>query len=118
MLPTRHRQAYQNFLFALMALQEIAATPQPEAGALERGCQQVQQVFQAVPPPAPPIPTEEIARYQSIQREIYRSLRLLATDFLFWRASRQAATSQQRLAVLRHRLEVLIGYCQGALERE
>lgn len=120
MLPTIHRNAYQHFLTVLISLRELVASSQAESDALGQGFRQVQQVFQTeiLILSGEELEASIAPRFQSIQTEVYRSLRLLETDFLFWRTSRQAATSQQRLVVLENRLEALIGYCQAAIAPE
>lgn len=50
--------------------------------------------------------------WRSLQTELNRTMRLLNTDLLFLRASRQADTTEQRVGLIRDRLSQLIDYCQ------
>jgi hypothetical protein len=114
MLPPIHQKSYQNLLALLSGVQEQLQMPHPPLASVSEQIQQVQQVF-----------AEQIAtlsgeefdpaiamRWQSLQTEIHRALRLLATDLLFLRSSQKAATAEQRLANVRDRVEKIIGYCQ------
>lgn len=117
MLPTSHQFIYQKFLDVLLTLQEEAQSPNLRVTAFSEKLQQVQQIFQ-----------EEIlllngdeldpilaSRFTPLQTEIHRALRLLKTDILFLRSSKQATTANQRLITVRDRLEKIIGYCQAIL---
>ncbi|MGK7874305.1 MAG: heterocyst frequency control protein PatD [Xenococcaceae cyanobacterium] len=118
MLPKLHCQAYQEFLTALLELRDRATAPNLEAASLQENFKQVQQVFQGqimiltsdgLDPAIAP-------RWQSVQTELHRALRLLEMDIMFLCSSRQAATAGQRLASVSDRLEKIIGYCQLLLQ--
>lgn len=53
-----------------------------------------------------------VSRWRSLQTELHRLVRLLETDWLFCRSSRQSATKEQRLTVLRDRIRKIREYCQ------
>ncbi|MCU0532955.1 MAG: heterocyst frequency control protein PatD [Hydrococcus sp. Prado102] len=120
MLPTSHQISYQKFLEALLTLQEEIDSPNSRVTALSEKLQQVKQVFQKE---VMPLESDELQgdlafRFASVQTEIHRALRLLGTDILFLRSSKQVATSQQRLSVVRDRVNQIIGYCQVMLTFE
>jgi hypothetical protein len=117
MLPTSHQKAYQKLLNALLALHEQIDSPNLRLSLIQEKFQQLQQVFQNE---VMPLGSEELegmiaSRFQSVQTEMHRALRLLGTDLLFLRSSKQAATSEQRLTTLRDRLSQMRDYCQVIL---
>ena len=117
MLPTSHLSAYQEFLTVLLTLRDQATAEHPEAAALQETFERVQPIFsQIMSLPDDLLDSEIASRWQSVQTEIYRALRLLKTDIMFLRSSRQAATAEQRLAAVGDRLEKIIGYCQVILQ--
>ncbi len=117
MLPELHNQAYQTLLNALLEFRDRATAGNLEVDSLQKKFQQVQQVFQGqiISLTSDGLDAAIAPRWQSVQTEIHRALRLLEADILFLRSSRQASTSQQRLASLSDRLEKIIGYCQVML---
>jgi hypothetical protein len=58
------------------------------------------------------------AKAQSYQTEINKQLRLLKIDLMFLKASRQAATSEQRWAMMGDRLHLLTLYCDTLLSQD
>lgn len=117
MLPSSYRQQYQEFLAALTDLLHTTKADHPEQAQLKEKFQKVQQGFQ-----------EQIARlsgdgldpavaprWQSLQTEIHRQMRLLEMDLIFLQASRQSATAQTRQAAMNNRIKTLIGYCEGIM---
>jgi hypothetical protein len=113
MLPKAHCQGVQNLLNALLTLQEQLGRDE-SLSAFE----QVQQVFQEqiLGLSGEGLDGALASAWQSMQTEIHRNLRLLATDLLFLASARQAATTQQRLGSVRDRVGHIIGYCQGMVE--
>ena len=118
MLPKSHLYAYQEFLTVLLTLRDQATAEPPETDGLQETFERVQQIFQSqiMSLPDDSLNSEIASRWQSVQTEIYRALRLLKTDIMFLRSSRQAATAEQRLAAVGDRLEKIIGYCQVILQ--
>lgn len=55
---------------------------------------------------------DQAHHWQSLQTEIHRTMRLLNTDILFLRASRQVSTTQQRMTLICDQLAQLNRYCQ------
>ena len=115
MLPKSHNQACQEFLTALLRLREHLSASSLDAGSLQEKLRQLQQFFQEriISLPDDGLEGSAASRWQSIQTEMHRTLRLLGTDILFLRSSRQATTTEQRLGTIGDRLSQLIGYCQA-----
>lgn len=107
MLPTSRDRAGAALLAALSVLRDCATVPEPDPTALQEGFQRVKAIFQK----------EGMALtgsgFDSLRTEIHRGLRLLEIDILFWQSSRQAATSRQRLAKVRDRIEQLANYLKS-----
>ena len=119
MLPTLHRKAYQQLLDALTELRDHLSKASSTHAVPEK-YKAVQQIFteQVMSLQGNQVEPATLSRWQSVQTEIYRAYRLLQTDILFLRSSRQAATSKQRLETVCDRLDQLIGYCQALLQEE
>lgn len=120
MLPTSHQKSCQKFLDILLALREEIDSPNSRVTVLSQKLLEVRQVFQEE---VMQLENDELtgdlaSHFVSIQTEMHRALRLLGTDILFLRSSKQVATSQQRLSAVRDRLNQLIGYCQVILTFE
>jgi hypothetical protein len=117
MIPTLHQKSYQKFMLFLEALREEVESPNSRVAAIFEKFLKVQQVFQEeiMPLKSDELAEEAIARFVSIQTEMHRNIRLLGTDLMFLRSSKQATTSAQRLAIVRDRINNLIGFCQVML---
>ncbi|AFY76574.1 MAG: heterocyst frequency control protein PatD [Hydrococcus sp. C42_A2020_068] len=120
MLPTLHQNAYQKLLTLLRGLREQLDSPNSRVTVIQEKFQQIQQVFQEE---VMLLESDELegtfaSHFQSMQTEMHRALRLLGTDILFLRSSKQAATSEQRLAAIRDRVDNSIGFCQAILTFE
>ncbi|MFP4009987.1 MAG: heterocyst frequency control protein PatD [Spirulinaceae cyanobacterium] len=114
MLPISHQQSYTELTAALENLKNAIAAPQREPQILEDCDRKVQQVYQdrIVTLTAESVDGAIASRWQSLQTEINRSLRLLQTDIIFLKASRQSQTTQQRLGACLTRIDQLMKYCQ------
>jgi hypothetical protein len=115
MLPSPHQNVYLTWLKALKSLQEAVI----ESGDGRRAAWgEVEHLFQnqVMGLTEAGIDPETISRWRSIQTELHRMFRLLATDWLFLQSSRQQATRQQRLARFSDRLEQIIQFCNMMLE--
>lgn len=114
MLPKSYRQAYHTWVKSLLTLQEQLYSPTPDVAMIEQTFQQVQQIFtaQILPLNSQEINLDIASRWQSIQTEIHRSLRLLATDILFLRTSKQSTSVRAKLTTISDRLCRLMEYCQ------
>ena len=118
MLPLLHFQSYQEFQHALEQVQmRIAATDLQEV-ALPESFQNVQRLFecQIASLSADDVTPDDAARWQSIQTEIHKQMRLLATDIMLLQASRSSATFQRRVLGIGTRLDTLIQYCEVLLQ--
>lgn len=118
MLPSLHCQHYQAFQRALEQLLQWVAE-QPEEGAvLRKHFQGVKQMFQhqittlSIDDIAP----ESASRWQSLQTEMHKQMRLLETDVMLLLSSRSLATSQHRTSGVCDRLHILIQYCTALLQ--
>ncbi|NES83017.1 MAG: heterocyst frequency control protein PatD [Moorea sp. SIO2B7] len=114
MLPKLHSQAYQEFLSELLKLQNQASAVNLDFVSLDDSFQILQKIFQGkiISLTDDQLEPTISSKWKSIQTEIYRAFRLLQTDMMFLRSSRQAATMKKRLVSLDARLETLIGYCR------
>lgn len=118
MLLKSYRQAYHALLKTLLSLQQHLQGSDPDVVIVQQTFEQAhklftEQILKLNPTEIEPMLT---SRWQSIQTEIHRGLRLLGTDILFWRTSKQNATASTRLTVIGDRLGRLIDYCQVILE--
>lgn len=118
MLPLLHFQHYQAFQQALEQLgKTLSISPGEESMLLER-YRNLQQLFQSqiATLSADDVAPEYTPRWQSLQTEIYKQMRLLETDMMLLQASRSSATSERRVLSVRDRLNTLIQYCQALLQ--
>ncbi|MGF1478464.1 MAG: heterocyst frequency control protein PatD [Cyanophyceae cyanobacterium] len=119
MLPKTHIQVYQELLSVLLTMRDRSTDVHPDADALQKNYLRVQQVFQqAMSLNSDQLNSDTAFLWQSVQTEIYRALRLLETDLLFLRSSKQAATVEQRLTNIQNRIEKVIGYCQAIVNEQ
>ena len=120
MLSNTDRQRYQDFKQALEELQLRVLQANPDRVALQEASGRVQQLFQEriASLSAEQIDPQIASRWQSIQTETHKQMRLLLMDVKFLQASRQATTSQQRIGQIGDRLQTLINYCNLLLHGE
>lgn len=113
MLPVSHQQSYTEFRKALEGLKIAIASEPPEPDQIENQNRKVQQVYQdrIVNLITESIDEAIASRWRSLHTEVNRSFRLLQTDIIFFKASRQKQTTQQRLTNCLTRIEQLINYC-------
>lgn len=99
---------------ALESLKNAIAQSNREPQVIEDCHRKVQQVYQdrIVTLTVESVDDAIASRWQSLQTEINRSLRLLKTDIIFLKASRQNQTTQQRVQACLTRLDQLMKYCQ------
>lgn len=118
MLPLLHFQHYQAFQQALEQLLKIITVVDGQETELRDRYQNVQQLFQShmATLRAEDLVPEDAPRWQSLQTEIYKQMRLLETDMMLLQASRSSATSQRRVLSVRDRLNTLIQYCEALLQ--
>lgn len=115
MLQKFDSQSYRVFVQAVSKFQDQVMDKDLDIMALQKTFAEVQKIWQeqifGVTPED--LRSEVLSIWQSTQTEIHRTLRLLATDLLFLQSSRQRETVEQRLGIVRDRLEQLIGYSQA-----
>jgi hypothetical protein len=114
MLPNLHRQAYGVLRSRLEVFRDRLLSHGIDLPALATQWQDLQSYFQAevLGLTAEGLDSAQGDRWQSLQTEIYKTMRLLDTDILFLKASRQTQTTEQRLKIIVDRLGQLIAYCQ------
>jgi hypothetical protein len=110
MLPLSHREVYQIWSNYLQLLHD-----QITEGDFtnEKTLREVQKYYQKeiFSLAEAGIEMSLVSRWRSLQTELHRLVRLLETDWLFCRSARRGSTSEQRLQVLRERLEKIQEYC-------
>lgn len=118
MLPLLHFQQYQAFQQALEQLLQTMTVADGQEAELRDGYQNVQLLFQRQISAlsAEDFAPEHAPRWQSLQTEIYKQMRLLETDMMLLQASRSSTTSQRRVLSVRDRLNTLIQYCEALLQ--
>ncbi len=118
MLPLLHFQHYQAFRQTLEQLLKTFRISDWEESMLLERYQNVQQLFQSqiATLSADDVAPENAPRWQSLQTEIYKQMRLLETDMMMLHVSRSSATSQRRVLSLCDRLNTLIQYCEALLQ--
>ncbi len=118
MLPSTHRDPYQKFQQVLQEMPESAAAIDLEKQLLPLKFQSLQQLFKSeiATLSADDISADYASRWQSVQTEFYRQMRLLETDVMLLKAARSQATSQTRAAGICERIQTLIQYCEVLLQ--
>jgi hypothetical protein len=119
MLQPSHHQRYQKFKQVLEELHKAVIAKDFESVALPEQFQAVKQLFltEVANLSADDFAVDIMSRWQSIQTEIYKQMRLLETDLMLLQASRSAATTQTRTANMCDRISTLIRYCEALLEQ-
>ncbi|NEQ24925.1 MAG: heterocyst frequency control protein PatD [Microcoleus sp. SIO2G3] len=119
MLQPSHHQRYQEFKQALEELHKTLVAKDSESVALHKQFQEVKQLFisEVANLSADEFAEDIMSRWQSIQTEIYKQMRLLETDLMLLQAARSAATTQTRTASVGDRISTLIRYCEALLEQ-
>lgn len=117
MLLESHRLACLEFNQSLTHLMDLL---QDDPNAHEQLPSQIGQLQQQYQQQIAPILMEtevsSIPQGRSLATEFQRSLRLLETDGLFFKAAKSPAIQQQRLKGLCDRLQTLRDYCQVILQ--
>lgn len=122
MLPNSHRPYYQAFYQFLQHFQSRVSQANPDAKALQIAFLDMQQYFQqqiaSLDLDADDLASEQSSKVRSLQTEINKQLRLLATDVMFLQTARQPLTVQQRQGQMGDRLQLLQRYCEALLQDE
>ncbi|GAB4547825.1 MAG: hypothetical protein Tsb0014_42580 [Pleurocapsa sp.] len=127
MLPKSHQQEYQDFLTLLEPIQSTCTTllskteRHQEYRAIQGDILLLQQQFQDLQPwfeghiltlTETEIEPNFISRWRSLQTEIKRAFRLLTTNMLLLKSSRQTKTVATRVKTVQDNLDKLTDYCQ------
>jgi hypothetical protein len=116
MLPTNYRQAYESLL---KKLEDLTFALQEQNSLTQQQCFQALQTClkQEILSLNDDILAPEVAnRWHAVQTELYRSWRLLETDWLFLATARQGR--EKRLQIIGDRLQTLKQYCQVLLKED
>lgn len=115
MLPSFYQEVYQNFLQALKSLQEAVKQSSEKR---QTAFATVEHLFQTqvITLTGEEIDPKIVSRWRSIQTELHRMFKLLATDWLFLRSSRQVSTRKDRIDIFCDRIEQMIKFCRILLE--
>ncbi|MBE9129342.1 heterocyst frequency control protein PatD [Coleofasciculus sp. LEGE 07092] len=118
MLAPSQSQHYQKFQQALEQLYDRMASPDLEVATILEPFQAVKQLYydRIASLSADNIAPDFTSRWQSVQTEIHKQIRLLETDMMLLQASRSSATFNSRASGIRDRLNTLIQYCQSLLQ--
>ncbi|WP_319420954.1 heterocyst frequency control protein PatD [Pleurocapsa sp. FMAR1] len=116
MLPASHNRAYQDFSNLLTKFSGflINSEEQVDQLQLKQKFQHLQSWFDGniADLESDNLEQDVISRWQSVQTEIKREFKLLATDILFLTSARQSSTLDKRLRSIKGRVAKLLSYCQ------
>ncbi|MCP2729316.1 heterocyst frequency control protein PatD [Limnofasciculus baicalensis] len=117
MLPLLQRLCYEQFQQAIEQLLSCTTASELDFAAIRNGFDQLKQLFQSqiLSLSQDGLAPESVSRWQSIQTEVHKQMRLLATDMIMLQAARNPATSAIRLAGICDRLNCLRQFCQVLL---
>jgi CRISPR/Cas system CSM-associated protein Csm2 small subunit len=115
MLPSFYQEVYRNFIEALKSLREAVKQSDDEKQAAFAKVEHLYQT-QVITLTEEEIDPEIVSRWRSIQTELHRMFKLLATDWLFLRSSRQVSTKKDRIDIFCDRIEQMIKFCRILLE--
>jgi hypothetical protein len=118
MLPLTHREPYQKVKQVLVQMLEPRTDIDLEKARLPEMLQNLQQLFKSeiATLNADDLVSDYAGRWQSVQTEFCRQMRLLETDVMLLQAARRAATLEARLATICDRLKTLVQYCEVLLQ--
>jgi hypothetical protein len=116
MLPDFYRHAFDRFQRSLQPFQQ--AVQLGDRAMLQATFQATQQLFQQeiASLDLEALDSEDSLKARSIQVEINKQMRLLATDLLFLQAARQPTTANQRQQQIGDRVDLLLRYCAALME--
>ncbi|HBL14015.1 MAG TPA: hypothetical protein DD379_22005 [Cyanobacteria bacterium UBA11162] len=118
MLPPSQRQSYEDFQQVLQHFHSYATTPDLEILTIQEYFEDVKRIFESkiASLNAEDIPPDNTSRWQSLQTEIYKQMRLLETDMRLLQAARSSATFQTRASGVCDRLNTLMQYCKALIQ--
>ncbi|HBE16695.1 MAG TPA: hypothetical protein DEG17_16650 [Cyanobacteria bacterium UBA11149] len=114
MLPQLQRLRYQEFQQAIEEVLSCATADKLDFAAIRNGFDRLKELFQSqiLSLNSDEIPAGAVSRWQSIQTEVHKQMRLLATDMTILQASRNQTTSEVRVARICDRLKEIHQFCQ------
>ncbi len=118
MLPTFWRDQYQLLLDYFREMQNLLNSEVIAIDEVEICFEKLKSHFynHIIPLEADDIDLTNGGQWQSLQTELYRTMRLWETDMLFWQSSRNQTTRQSRLKMIGDRLNIMIRFCQEILK--
>ncbi|MGC1396564.1 MAG: heterocyst frequency control protein PatD [Coleofasciculaceae cyanobacterium] len=118
MLPLTHQEPYKKFKQILEQILESRVDIDLEKTRLPETLQNLQEIFKSeiATLSADDLDSEYAGRWQSVQTEFLRQMRLLETDVMLLQAARRQATLETRIAGICDRIKTLIQYCQVLLQ--
>lgn len=118
MLPQQVRQSYQELKQGLLDLQATLTAETFNRVALKENFSTLQVIFnsQMSNLSNERLNLESLPRWQSLQTEMHRLLRLIEMDVMFCLAARQATTAASRQKAMCDRINTMIGYCDALLQ--
>lgn len=118
MLPLTHRQPYQKFQEALQEVLNHAPDIDLPKTELPEKFANLLHLFQneIASLSIDDLELEYASRWQSVQTEFKRQMRLLETDVLLLQAARNEATITTRVEGICDRFKTLIQYCEVLLQ--
>ncbi|MGQ4648322.1 heterocyst frequency control protein PatD [Lyngbya aestuarii] len=117
MLPPSHCQRYREFRQALEKMHQQATATDLEVKVLRDQFQEIKKFFksQIANLNSDELAPDDASRWQSVQTEIYKQMRLLETDMMLLQAARSSTTSLSRQKIVKDRINNLVQYCQALL---
>lgn len=120
MLTKDTRDAIADFRHSLEILQGTLTSDRPEAEPATLAFGEVQEQFKTRIAQLGDRESDDPGRQSQLQSyitETHKQMRLLGLDLRFLGASRHSATARDRLAQVRDRISILIGYSTALLEK-
>ncbi len=110
MLLSVHKNSLISWLNLLLRFQEIISQEKVNFSDVQIQWEEIQKYLQntIVAIDCEDLETEQKSSWQTWQTETYRYVRLLNTEILFWRSSRQAETKNDRFLAIQQRLSNMI----------
>lgn len=122
MLPSSHNRAYQELLTLLTEFQSFLGMQNYQSlrTQVRSRFQELDMGFKQhiINLSAEDLELAIASRWQSVQTEIKREFKLLATDVLFLSTAKEETTQIRRIDGINVRLSKLISYCQMMLKQE
>ncbi|AMW27885.1 MULTISPECIES: heterocyst frequency control protein PatD [Arthrospira] len=115
MLTKEFHKAITEFRQSLERLQKTMVSDQSDVNQMTEAFGEVQRVFESRIMQLGD--SDSLAQLQSYITETHKQMRLLGLDLRFLKASRHSATTRERLASMRDRISIVIGYSTVVLDK-